>query len=102
MYSQMLQQKIKSIREATITPNMSVELENRFTDVIQKSFLNNSKNKQKFINLLSDELELSGNVVAQCSGDADTAISSKVLDYACVGNSVKVIRADSDLLIKLL
>ena len=96
------QEHKRRLLKAKVTPNMSVELENRFADVIQKSFLNNSKNKQKFINLLSDELELSGNVVAQCSGDADTAISSKVLDYACVGNSVKVIGADSDLLIMLL
>ena len=81
---------------------MSVKLENRFVDVTQKSFLNNSKSKEKFINLLSDELELLGNVVAQCTGDADTTIVSKVLDYACAGNSVKLIRADTDLLIMLL
>ena len=84
--------KVKAI------PNMSFELENR----VAESFLNNSKNKQKFINLLSDELELSGNVVVQCTGDADTTIVFKVLDYACAGNSVKLIGADTDLLIMLL
>ena len=92
----------RRLLKAKVTPNMSAELENRFADVTQKSFLNDSKNKQKFINLLSDELELSGNVVVQCTGDADTAIVSKVLDYACAGNSVKLIRGDTDLLIMLL
>ena len=85
-----------------LTQKMSVELENRFADLTQKSFLNNSKNKQKFINLLSDGLELSGDVVVQCTGDADTAIVSKVLDYVCTGNSVKLIGAHTDLLIMLL
>ena len=55
----------RRLLKAKVTPNMSVELENRFADVTQKSFLNNSKNKQKFINLLSDELELSRNLVVQ-------------------------------------
>ena len=86
------QEHKKRLLKAKVTPNMSVELENRFTDVTQKSFLNSSKNKQKFINLLSDEL----------TGDADTVIASKTLDYACAGNSLKLIRADSDLLIMLL
>ena len=81
---------------------MSDELVNRFADETQKSFLNNSKNKQKFINLLSDELELSRNVVVQCTGDAKTAVVCKVLVYACVGNSVKLIGADTELLIMLL
>ena len=32
---------------------------------LPQSFLNNSQNKQKLINLLSDELELSGNIVVR-------------------------------------
>ena len=92
----------RRLLKAKVTPNTSVELENRFADVTQKSFLNNSKNKQKFINLLSDELELSRNLVVQCTGDTDTAIVSKDLDYVCDGNRVKLIGADADLLIMLL
>ena len=92
----------RRLLKAKVTPNMSAELENRFADVTQKSFLNNSKNKQKFINLLSDELELSRNLVVQCTGDTDTAIVSKDLDYVCAGNRVKLIGADADLLIMLL
>ena len=64
--------------------------------------MNNSKNKQKFISLLSDELELSGKVVAQRTGDADTAIVSKVLDYVCAAKSAILIRVDTDLLTMLL
>ena len=74
----------------------------RFAEVTQKPFLNDSKNKQKLINLLSDELELSGNVVLQCTGDADTAVVSKVLDYTFADNSVKLMGADTNLLIMLL
>ena len=77
-------------------------MDNRFADVSRKVLLNNSKNKQKLINLLFDELELSGNIVVQCTGDADTAIVSKVLDYTCAGNSVKLMGADINLLMILL
>ena len=51
--------------DAKVTSNISVVLDNRFVDESQKPFLKNSKNKQKLINLLSDELELSGNIVVQ-------------------------------------
>ena len=88
--------------DAKVTSNISVVMDNRFVDVSQKPFLNNSKNKQKLINLLSDELELSGNIVVQCTGNADTAIVSKGLDYTCAGNNVKLMGADIDLLIILL
>ena len=47
--------------------------------------------------MLFDELELSHNVVLQCTGDADSVIVSKVLDNACAGNSVKLIGADIEL-----
>lgn len=77
-------------------------MDNRFADVSRKVLLNNSKNKQKLINLLFDELELSGNIVVQCTGDADTAIVSKGLDYTCAGNSVKLMGADINLLMILL
>ena len=69
----------RRLLKAKVTPNMSVELKSRLADVTQKLFLNNSKNKQKFINLLSDEIELSENVVVQCTGDGDIATVSKVL-----------------------
>ena len=88
--------------DAKVTSNISVVLDNRFVDVSQKPFLKISKNKQKLINLLSDELELSGNIVVQCTGNADTAIVSKGLDYTCAGNNVKLMGADIDLLIILL
>ena len=52
--------------------------------------------------MLFDKLELSHNVVLQCTGDADTVIVSKVLDYACAGNSLKLIGADIELQIMLL
>ena len=77
-------------------------MDNRFADVSRKVFLNNSKNKQELINLLFDELELSGNIVVQCTGDADTAIVSEGLDYTCAGNSVKLMGADINLLMILL
>ena len=86
----------KRLLKAKVTPNISVELKNNFADVTHKPFFNNSKNKQKFINLLSDELELSGNKAVQGNGDAETAIVSKVLEYACAGNSVKLIGVDID------
>ena len=85
--------------DAKVTSNISVVLDNRFVDVSQKPFLKISKNKQKLINFLSDELELSGNIVVQCTGDADTVIVSKGLDYTCAGNNVKLMGADIDLLI---
>ena len=85
----------RRLLKAKGTPNMSVELENRFADVTQKSFFNNSKNKQNFINLLSD-------VVVHRTGDADIAVVPKVLVYACACNSVKLIGADTELLIMLL
>ena len=85
----------RRLLKAKGTPIMSVELENRFADVTQKSFLNNSKNKQNFINLLSD-------VVVHRTGDADIAVVSKVLVYACACISVKLIGADTELLIMLL
>ena len=82
----------RRLLKAKVTSNI---LENRFAEVTQKPFLNDSKNKQKVINLLSDELELSGNVVVQCTGDADTAVVSKVLDYTCADNSVKLMGVES-------
>ena len=80
---------------------MSIELENIFSDVSQKAFLNNSSNKQKSIDLLAVQSEAEHHTVVRCAGDVDAIVFSIVLDHACTGGNVELIAVDTDLLIML-
>ena len=56
----------------------------------------------QLINLLTEEFEKEGHVVNRSRDDADTLIVSTALDLAIGGNAVRVIAADTDVLILLL
>ena len=84
------------------SPDVSVHLKNSIGDVSQQVFLANSNNKQCFIELLVRALSSNGHNVLQCRGDADTSIVSTVVDFACAGETVCLIAADTDLLIMLI
>ena len=62
-------------RKSTIKPNMSVELENIFSEVSQKPFLSSSHNKQKLIDLLAVQLKADHHTAAKCPDDVDTVLS---------------------------
>ena len=68
-------QYMRRLRKSTIAPNMLVELENIFTEVIQKAVLSSSYNKQKFIDLLAVQLEADHHTVVTCTGNVDTMFS---------------------------
>ena len=80
------------------SPNVSVHLENWIGNISQQAFLVNNNKKQCFLELLLRALFFNdrGYVVA------DTSIVSTVLDFACAGENVYLIAADTDLLIMLI
>ena len=87
---------------STITPEVSVEMQNSIGSMTKDSFLANPCNKSKFIDVLATALESDGHEVIRCKGDADTSIVSAVLDHCCEGENVVLLAADTDLLIMLL
>ena len=92
----------RRLMKATVSPNVSVHMENSVGSTSQKAFLGNISNKQCLIDLLAVALESNGHSVVKCNNDADTAIVSTVLDYACENKDVCLVGADTDLLIMLL
>ena len=84
------------------SPDVSVHLENSVGYISQQTFLANSNNKQCFIGWLVRTLSSNGHSVLQCCDDTDTSIISAVLDFACAGENVYLISADTDLLIMLI
>ena len=84
-----------------VAPDVSIQMESTISNFSQTAFLNNSLNKQNFIDLLAAGLESDGHTVLKSTGDADTMIVSTVLDCACTGD-VTLLAADTDLFIMLL
>ena len=70
-YAEIAYNYLRRMKKTIISPDVSVEPENQFIASSQKSFLSNMKNKQSFINLLSDTLERCGHKVIRSSCDAD-------------------------------
>ena len=65
-------------------------------------FLTKNSNKTQLINLLSVALKEADHIVKTSHDDVDTLIVSTALDFAIEKMSVRVIAADTDVLIKLL
>ena len=68
-------------------------MENSVGSTSQKAFLSNVYNKQCLIDLLEVALESNGHSVVKCNNDADTAIVSTVLAYACQNKDVCLVAA---------
>jgi len=66
----------------------------------KEDFLSNKENKQKFINLLSGKLELSGSTTLHAEGDADLLIVQTAIQSAQSVATV-LIGDDTDLLVLL-
>ena len=66
----------------------------------KEQFLTNKTNKQKFINMLGDQLENSKCKVHHAPGDADLLIVQKAVESAAIVNTV-LVGDDTDLLILL-
>ena len=73
----------------------------KLIDVDQKPFLDNESNKQRFIDLLSDSMEVSEINVYRAVADADVLIVNVALERARSKPTV-VIGNDSDLIVLLL
>ena len=60
------------------------------TDVTttREMFLRNARNKESFINLLTDSLRGAGFAVVKSTGDADVLIAKKAIEYASQGKVV--------------
>ena len=60
----------------------------------EKAFLNNRRNKQAFVYLLSDALENAGITVVHAidEGDADVRIGKEALTLASSVNSIKLLQ----------
>ena len=69
----------------------------------QKAFLKNSKNKGKFIELLSNHLANDRRYIRNSKGDADTLIVSTTIQYTKKqDNEVLVVANDADILVLLI
>ena len=68
----------------------------------QQVFLKNSKNKAKFIELLSRHLANDGHDIRNSKGDADTLIVSTAIQYTKKDNEVVVVANDTDILVSLI
>ena len=81
---------------------MIVDLHNQ-TSYSQKAFLKNSKNKAKFIELLSRHLANDGRDIRNSKGDADTLVVSAAIQYTKKqDNEVVVLANDTDILVLLM
>ena len=69
--------------------------------VSKKVFLSNTKNKQKFIHMLGNELQMNGCSVFREKADADYSIVQKTIQYTDTQAAV-LVGDDTDLLILLL
>ena len=87
------------IMKSKKSPEVSIILENPIGDISQQAFLT-KRNSKCFIDLLVRPFPSNGHVL-QCRGDVDTSIVS-ILDFACAGENVCLIAADTDLLIMLI
>ena len=92
----------RRLMKASVSPNVSIHMENSVGSTSQKPFLSNVYNRQCLIDLLEVALAPNGHTVVKCNNDADTAIVSTLLDYACQNKDVCLVAADTDLLIILL
>ena len=79
----------------TVTEHMNVTCGSQ-------NFLRNTSNKEKLIKLLSNYMCLNGYHVVQCTGDADTSIVEKAIQYAHDGKTVVVAADDTDVLVLLI
>ena len=87
-------EQMRRMTKSSIAPDMLLELENIFVEVIWKSFLSSSYKNQNFIE--------DYHTVVRCTSDASTMVVSTLLDYACTEGNVELIAADTDLLIMLI
>ena len=81
-------------------PDIQVTFDADVTTTSER-FLRNSNNKQKFIKLLSTELESNGYKTLQSLGDADVLIVQTAMEY-CSYQSVIVSADDTDILVLLM
>ena len=65
-------------------------------------FLSNSFNKQRFVDLLANDLTTVGHQVTQCEDDADLDIVQVSLEKLSLPNTVVVVADDTDIFILLL
>ena len=79
----------------TVTEHMNVTCGSQ-------NFLRNTSNKEQLIKLLSNYMCLNGYHVVQCTGDADTSIVEKAIQYAHDGKTVVVAADDTDVLVLLI
>ncbi len=68
----------------------------------QEVFLANEKNKNQFILLISKYMRENGQVLHSSTGDADTMIVQRALQYASEGSDVNVVTDDTDVLVLLM
>lgn len=66
----------------------------------KENFLKNKENKQRFLHMLSNKLEIAGCTTFHAKGDADTLIVRTAIDCAEVVNTV-LVGDDTDLLVLL-
>ena len=90
------------IRSRNVTSHIKVDLHNQIS-CSQKAFLKNSKNKVKFIELLSRHLANDGHDIRNSKGDADALIISTAIQYTKKqDNEVVVVANDTDVLVLLI
>ena len=68
----------------------------------QQAFLSNESNKSQFISLLTKYLKEDGQIVHNSTGDADTLIVKRALEFAINQDEVNVVADDTDVLILLI
>lgn len=85
--------KGKTGTTVTLTANMIVTMQ-------KEQFLANRQNKQKFLSMLSEELQKANCETHHASGDADLLIVQKAVQCATTNNTV-LIGDDTDLLVLL-
>ena len=89
-------------RSRNASSYIKVDLHNQIS-CSQKAFLKNSKNKAKFIDLLSKQLANDGHDIRNSKGDADTLIISTAIQHAKKQDSeVVVVANDTDILVLLI
>ena len=89
------QRRTKGHRGVTVTFTEDMHLTMK-----KMHFLANTTNKQRFINMLGDQLKQQGCTVYHDPGDADLLIVQKAIESATVGDTV-LVGDDTDLLVLL-
>ncbi len=83
-------------------PGPTVQLEqDMICNMKKEDFLSNETNKEQFLKLLGQKLQLAGHSVRYSSGDADCLIVMTALESAEVGPTV-VVGSDADLIVMLI